>query len=40
MKQKLTEAETRPQKHDQRDYLMGFKLSVLSQVEKDEISFY
>ena len=39
MKQKLTEAKTRPQKRNQRDYSMGFKLSVISQVEKGELTY-
>lgn len=39
MKQKLTEAKTRPQKRNQRDYSMGFKLSVISQVEKGDLTY-
>lgn len=34
MKEKVKEAKTRPQNRNQRDYSIGFKLSVISQVEK------
>jgi hypothetical protein len=39
MKEKLTEAKALPQKRNQRDYSMGFKLSVISQVEKGEMTY-
>ena len=39
MKQTLTDAETWPQKRNQRDYSMGFKLSVVGQVEKGELTY-
>ena len=39
MKEITTEVKARPQKRNQRDYNMGFKLSVISQVEKGEMTY-
>ena len=39
MKEILTEVKARPQKRNQRDYSMGFKLSVVGQVEKGELTY-
>lgn len=39
MKEILTDVKARPQKRNQSDYSMGFKLSVVGQVEKGELTY-
>ena len=39
MEKNLLEEKVRPQKRNQRDYNLGFKLSVVSQVEKGELTY-
>jgi hypothetical protein len=38
MKENLVQVPIRPQRRNQRDYHVGFKLSVVSQVEKGELN--
>lgn len=38
MKENLVQVQIRPQKRNQRDYNLGFKLSVVSQVEREQPS--
>jgi transposase-like protein len=39
MKENLVQVPIRPQRRNQRDYNLGFKLSVVSQVEKGELTY-